>query len=187
MLIPLSKLLYFENREKKWNAKTHHTVRIRCVSCGDRMFCLCRRQTVYSNKTVFNSLKLHFKNKKEALFQYFPPPCQNILWILPVFRYACCSLEALPLGTFLTQAYRHVKLASCLRHWSWSDTVLYTFTNNQQVLLVKTHQRPTSHVVTTSGQSFPLQSYLCSASSVSAAKPLMIRTCTWPIWVRAGV
>lgn len=152
-----------KTERKKRNAKTQHAVRNRCVSCGDWMFCLCRRHTVYSKKQ-FLAHKNH-RLRKNRHFSSIPPSCHNILWILSVFRNALLFLRCTSSLDIFTQAYRHVRLASCPRHRSWPDTVLYT--SNRCYWSVKTHQRPRSHVVTTSGQSYPLQSYLCSASHVS--------------------
>lgn len=133
MLNPLSKLLYFENREKKkeTNATTLHAVRTRCASCGDWMCCLCRRHMVYSKKQFLTHWKSQPEKKKKErgtspVFLILPwysldPLC---LYECPLLLRSTSSLD------FLTRAYRHVRLASCPRHWSWPDTVLYTLTNN---------------------------------------------------------
>lgn len=49
--------------------------------------------------SFFNSLKIRLRTQKRH-FSSIPPFCHYILWILSVFRNACCFLEALPLWTF---------------------------------------------------------------------------------------
>lgn len=64
--------------------------------CGDWMYCLCRRRTVYSKELLTHSNhRLRTKKilKKQELSLYFP---------YSVFRNACFffPLEALPFRTF---------------------------------------------------------------------------------------
>lgn len=162
-------------RRKKRNAKTQHAVRIRCVSCDDWMFCQCKRHMVYSKKMFVSSQKSQTENKKTGTFAAFPPSCHNILLIPSV------SKQAFPVWTFLTQTSHHVKLASCARHQSWPDTILYTLNKKQQVLLVSQSSSetkiPCCHNLRTilSSAILPVFSFL----GVSAAKPPMARTCVW--------
>lgn len=57
---------------------------------------------------------------------------------------------------------------------------IHSPTTNRCYWSVKAHQRPRRHVVSTSGQSYPLQSYLRSASRVSLQPSLTIPCLRWP-------
>lgn len=96
----------------------------------------------------------------------------------------------LPLWTFHPQL---TATLGCPRHRSWPDTVLYTFTNNKQVLLVSRSPSETKtsccHNLRTilSSTILPVLSF----TRVSAAKPLIsahtwLASCPQGAWWRGG-
>lgn len=130
----------------------------------------------------FKLTKITDSEQKIGTFPVTPHPAIILSGSSPSLGMPVVPLEALPLWTF--EPNRHVRLASCSRHRSWPDTVLYTFTNNQQVLLVSQNppetKKSSCHNLRTilSSTILPVFSFI----GVSAAKSSDGCIYIWPTW-----
>lgn len=148
-----------------------------CFAYAGGMGCTKWSCLEFTNTTAWEHLKGTF-------LVYYP--------IFFVCRDACCSWKALPLWTLQPK----LTATSDLQAVGGTEADLTPYcihspTTNRCYWSVKAHQRPRRHVVSTSGQSYPLQSYLCSASRVSLQPSLTCPCLHWsasclPGWTVAG-
>lgn len=126
----MSKLLYFQNRGKKKEMQKLNTLSeagVCLVVDGCFAYAGGLRCTLWSCLELTNIPAWEYIVGTFLVYYPIFSVCRNGLFLKSTSDVAL---------DITTQANRHVRLTGCRRHWSCPDTVLYTFTNNQQVLLV---------------------------------------------------